>query len=93
MKSFEEFECLLLLMGWQAIPHDGIGVKDKWENKGNILTRRQYVNPAFVLYNSGEKILGLLASSVEFNNIHEVINYLEGSHSDVCKNANQERIR
>lgn len=93
MKTFKEFECKLFLIGWRKVSHDGIGIKTKWEHEGNILTQRKYVNPSYILYNSGKHILGLLASSVEFNNIHEVIDYLEGPHSDACKNADQEKIR
>ncbi len=77
MDTFQDFELSLLLMGWRSMDHDGVGIKQKWENNGSVLTKRKYVNPTYIIYNSGRRILGMMASSVEFNNIHEVMDYLE----------------
>lgn len=81
MRSFANFELSLLLMGWKVMDHDGVGIKQKWEKGGSVLTKRKYVNPAYIIYNSGRNIMKMMDSSAEFNNIHEVMAYLE-EHDD-----------
>ncbi len=75
----KDFELRMLLLGWQVYAHD-INVM-KWVQNGAVLVRRRVVASIapFTFYRSGPEISSsrMIASSVEFDNIDDVMAFLE----------------
>ena len=79
--THKDFALKLLLLGWQSstppFAHDE--VEHKWHKKECVLTQRKTTTPPFVYYRNGREISShvMIATSLEFNNIYEVMDFLE----------------